>query len=101
MKELLLGILVASLASNVFAGRSNETTIVDLIVKENYVEIYTEASGGCGTTDNRWHLQTTHNNFNAMFSGLLASKVSGKKVDIVGNNTYGAGEDISWAYVAR
>jgi hypothetical protein len=101
MKSVILGILLTGMMASAFAGRSSATTIVALIVKETYVEIYTEALGGCGTKSNRWHLLITHKNFDAMFSGLLASKLNNKKVDIVGNGICGIGENISWAYIDK
>lgn len=100
LKIVFVLILVCSPAA-AMAGRSHTTTILNLIVKEGYVEIYTAADGGCGSTSNRWHLLNNHPNFNALYSGFLASKVSGKQVDIVGNNVCGVAEDISWAYVAK
>ncbi len=99
MKQYVLAALLILISSNSVAGRSGVTTITKLIVKEGWIEVNTVAGGGCGTDQTRWHLMLDHPNYNAMYSGLLASKVSGKKVDIVGNNTCGVAENISWAYV--
>ncbi|MCB1214379.1 MAG: hypothetical protein KDK66_02765 [Deltaproteobacteria bacterium] len=103
MKKLYLFLILVSLLipKLSWAGRSYTTTILNIIVKEDYIEIYTAADGGCGSINNRWHLLNSHPNFNALYSGLLASKVSGKQVDIVGNNVCGVAENISWAYVVK
>ena len=98
---ILITLITLYFAPVVLAGRTGETTITNLIVKETFIEIYTSAADDCGSNPNRWHLLTSHSNFNAMYSGLLASKVSGKAVDIVGNNTCGTGEDVSWGYVVK
>lgn len=107
MKRLLLSaaLAVAFLASSTaLAGRSNETTITKLIVKDDHVAVYVAANGGGCSDPKMWILQNSHPNFDAMYRGFLASKLSGSNVDIVGTNSCSAldsrGEVISWAYVA-
>lgn len=84
---------------SVHAGRSGKTQIKTIIVKSTWIELYTVSQGGCGTDPNRWHLNNDHPNYQAMYSGLLASKTTGKNVDIVGKNICGVAEEIDWAYV--
>jgi len=91
-------------------GRTGQTQIERIIVKRNFVEIYTVAgSGTVGDANcpdnNRWFLMkdsgNTHNNFDALFSGLLTAKFAGTPVDLVGTGSCnGSGEIIDWAYVA-
>ena len=101
MKKFIFASILLALSSLAFAGRSGDTKILSIIVKEGWIEVYTEENGGCGTTQNRWHLKLDHPNYEAMYSGLLASKASGKNVDIVGNNVCGVAEEMSWAYVVK
>ena len=98
------------LPARVFAapGRSGPTTITHIIVKETYVEIMTNAKLTDEIYDycsehpkGLWALDNTHPYFEAMFSGLLAAKLAGGTVSIVGNGTCsGSYQHISWAYVA-
>lgn len=102
MRYLVLPLLLSSLlSSNSFAGRSNTTEITDIIIKTTWIEIYTDAMGGCGVEPRRWHLLKTHDNYDALLSGFLATKAAGKKVDIVGSGVCPSHEEISWAYILK
>jgi hypothetical protein len=107
MRRLLVA---AALAAGVFAsstaiaGRSGKTTITHLIVKSNHVAVYTATSNGDCSEPTMFILENSHANFDAMYRGFLASRLSGTKVDISGTNSCSSldsrGETISWAYVA-
>ena len=100
MKKSLFFLISALISINVNAGRSAPTGIKNIVVKAEYVEIWTDNEGGDCTTSNGWHLMNSHPNFEAIYSGFLASKASDKKVDIVGTgNCNGNHEIISWSYV--
>jgi len=101
MKKVLFALLIILTSNSSIAGRTGNTKITALIVKPTWIEFYTESEGGCGTNPNRWHLRLEHPNFDAMYSGLLASKASGKGVDIVGKNVCGVAEDVDWAYILK
>ncbi|MCE9686292.1 hypothetical protein LZP73_08715 [Shewanella sp. AS16] len=101
MRKVIFGLLMVVLSTSAIAGRSTPTTIKSLIVKSDYVEIWTNSTGGDCSINNGWHLLNTNPNFNALYSGFLASKTSGKQVDIVGAGACdGSYEIVSWAYVA-
>lgn len=100
-KLIPISLLFILLTTNSYAGRTHLTTIDKLIVKSTYIEIWTVAAGGCGSNPNMWTLTIPTDSssteqkmfFQSMYSGLLASKTSEKKVDIVGNSTCGVGEE--------
>lgn len=98
IRILFFILLLLSIQSH--AGRTAPTIIKHIVVKSDYVEVWTQNTGGsCGNSAG-WHLMNNHPNFDSLYSGFLASKASNKKVDIVGNGECnGKYEKISWAYV--
>lgn len=97
----IIALLSITISTSVFAGRSGSTKIDHIVIKKTHVEIYTASTGGCGGLPNRWHLLKTHENYESMLSGFLATRAAGKEVDIVGNGTCPSYEEIDWAFVLK
>ena len=106
MKSTIATIATVFLVTtSAMAGRSNSTSVTHLIVKPDHVAVYTGTSNATCATPNMWILEQDHPNYDQMYKGLLASKLAGGKVDIVGTGTCSSadarGERIHWAYVAQ
>jgi|GEM_PF-4740864 len=108
--RFILSVFFSSLllvsAAQAAPGRTGQTTITNIVVKQGVVEFYTvagaDAIGDVNCSNKkRWHLLKVHQNFEALFSGLLTAKTAGTPVDISGNGSCnGSGEIIEWAYIA-
>lgn len=99
MKYLIL--ILSLLTTTANAGRSGETSIKNIVVKETHVEIYTTTGGACDKELNRWHLLNSHPNYEALVSGFFATKAAEKKVDIVGKGNCTGFDEIIWSYVLK
>ncbi|MCW8091865.1 hypothetical protein [Alteromonas sp. ASW11-130] len=100
MRKLVIGLIILAFSAYSYAGRSAPTKITKLIVKADYIEIWTDSTGSSCSSSDKWHLVNSHPNYDALYSGFLASKASEKRVDIVGTEKcYGSYEEVSWAYV--
>ena len=92
MKKILLSTLLIlatslGLPPAAHAGNSGSANIVKFSIEPKRVVVFVDTStNGCSGTVNRdrWNLTTDHENYEAMFKALLAAKLSGTKVYLVG-----------------
>jgi hypothetical protein len=88
-------------AISAYAGRTGLTEINSIVIKTTHIEIYTASNGNCSEVSDSWDLLPSHPNYDALVSGFLATKASGKKVDIVGRGNCVSHNEIDWAYVLK